>query len=93
MHGKDGTVSRAPVIHHSSNGTFSLRDGKWKMIFGNGSGGREKPIGKPFEKPYFLFDLENDPSETNNVIDEFPGIAEGLEGQLKIIMEKSGSRF
>ena len=93
MHGKEETVSRAPVIHHSINGTFSLRDGKWKMVFGSGSGGREKPIGKPFERPYSLFDLENDPSETTNVIAKYPRVAERLEKQLKMIIEKSGSRF
>ena len=34
---------RAPVIHHSANGTFAIRDGKWKLIASAGSGGREKP--------------------------------------------------
>jgi arylsulfatase A len=90
--GKTQTISRAPVIHHSGNGMFSLRDGKWKMVFGNGSGGREKPIGKPFQKPYFLFDLENDPSETTNLIDKYPEIAKRLEEELKTIMNNGRSR-
>ena len=86
------TTPRAPVIHHSANGMFSLRDGKWKMVFGNGSGGREKPAGKPFEKPYFLFDLETDPSETKNLIDQYPNIAKNLEAQLQMIMDNGRSR-
>jgi hypothetical protein len=90
--GKARSIPRAPVIHHSGNGMFSLRDGKWKMVFGNGSGGREKPVGKAFEKPYFLFDLENDPSETTNLIDKYPDIAKRLEEQLEAIMNKGRSR-
>ena len=92
LSGKARTLSRAPVIHHSGSGMFSLREGKWKMVFGNGSGGREKPAGKPFEKPYFLFDLENDPSETTNLIDKYPEIATRLEGQLNTIMNNGRSR-
>lgn len=93
MQGRDWTVPRAPVIHHSSKGMFSLRDGKWKMVFGSGSGGREKPAGKPFEKPYFLFDLENDPSETMNVIDKHPEIAELLTEKLNTIKQSGRSRL
>lgn len=93
LSGKGWTVPRAPVIHHSSNGMFSLRDGKWKMVFGSGSGGREKPTGKAFEKPYFLFDLESDPSETTNLVDKYPKIAKRLEHRLETIMRNSGSRL
>lgn len=92
IQGKEWAVPRAPVIHHSSNGIFSLRDGKWKMVFGSGSGGREKPVGKPFEEPYFLFDLESDPSETLNVIDKYPEIAQHLTEKLHIIMQSGRSR-
>ncbi len=92
MLGKGWSVPRAPVIHHSSSGMFSLREGKWKMVFGSGSGGREKPVGKPFEKPYSLFDLENDPSERENVIERNPQIAERLTKKLNSIREKGRSR-
>jgi len=92
MEGKSRPVPRAPVIHHSSNGTFSLRDGKWKMVFGSGSGGREKPVGKPFEEPYFLFDMEQDPSETTNMIEEFPDIAVRLTERLETIRRSGRSR-
>ncbi len=85
-------VPRAPVIHHSINGTFSLREGKWKMVFANGSGGREKPSGSPFKKPYFLFDLEKDPSETTNVIEEHPEVAQTLTERLEQIRSSGRSR-
>lgn len=90
MQGKDWAIPRAPVIHHSANGMFSLRDGKWKIVFGNGAGGRENPFRKSFKKPYFLFDLESDPSETTNVINKYPEITERFEQQLETIMWDAG---
>jgi arylsulfatase A-like enzyme len=92
LRGKGWTTPRAPVIHHSANGMFSLREGKWKMVFGNGSGGRQQPRGKPFQKPYFLFDLEKDPSETTNVIEANPQLAERLTEKLETIMDSGRSR-
>jgi arylsulfatase A len=92
LSGRDWYVPRAPVIHHSSNGTFALREGRWKMIFGSGSGGRQKPVGKPFEEPYFLFDLTENPSETVNVIDLHPEIAAELSQKLDIIRQSGRSR-
>jgi arylsulfatase A-like enzyme len=85
MHGEKADKKRPPVIHHSVNGTFAIRDGDWKLVLSNGSGGREKPKGKPFEKPYQLFNLRKDPSETNNVIKEYPGLAKKLEDKVKEI--------
>jgi len=81
--------ARPPVIHHSGGGMFAIRDGKWKLVLGNGSGGRERPRGKPFAKPYQLFDLENDIGEKHNVIDEHPDIARRLEKEFQEIF-KSG---
>ncbi len=90
--GGDWTTPRAPVINHSINGMFALRQDQWKMVFGNGSGGRERPAGKPFEKPYFLFDIEKDPAETTNLIEEYPELAHRMEAKLKVIMDSGRSR-
>ena len=49
---------------------IAIRKGKWKFI----NTGDEK-----FE----LYDLKNDPSEQNNIINMQPGIAEDLRGDLK----------
>jgi len=92
LRGRKPETPRAPVIHHSANGMFSLREGQWKMVFGNGSGGRQKPRGKPFQKPYFLFDLEQDPSETTNVIDAHPKTAQRLTERLETIRNSGRSR-
>lgn len=79
LNGNNSEYLRAPVIHHSGNGMFAIRKGDWKLVLGNGSGGREQPKGKEFEKPYQLFNLKNDLSEKNNVIGEFPEVANELE--------------
>ncbi len=89
IEGRTKDINRPPVIHHSVNGTFALREGRWKMVFSNGSGGREKPGGKPFQKPYTLFDLKNDPSETTDVIAQHPITAKRL---LKKLMKIRGGR-
>ncbi len=83
---------RAPVVHHSANGVFAVRDGKWKLVLANGSGGREKPQGDPFAKPYRLFDLEADISEKTNLIEEHPEVAARLEEALTKMRESGRSR-
>ncbi len=65
-----GADDRPPLICHSGGGMFAIRDSNWKLVAGNGSGGREVPKGKPFEQPWMLFDLENDPGEKTNVADQ-----------------------
>jgi len=79
LQGKAPKETRPAVIHHSSGGMFAIREGKWKLVLGNGSGGREKPSGKPFQKPYALFDLSKDISEQKNVAEEFSEVAARLE--------------
>lgn len=78
---------RPPVIHHSVNGTFSIRQGKWKMILSEGSGGRQKPAGKPFGKPYQLYDMEKDPSEQQNVYVEHPDVTDIMNKQFDQIFQ------
>jgi len=74
---------RTDVVHHSINGSFSLRQGSWKMVFCPGSGGWSAPRPQTFKKVpttgwYQLFDLENDPSEQTNVIVLHPETAERM---------------
>lgn len=87
MQGDKPVAARPAVINHSAAGMFAIRSGKWKLILGNGSGGRERPNGRPFQKPYQLFDLAEDISEKRNVIEEFPEIAARLEKQCRAIIE------
>ena len=71
---------------------MSNEHGNWKLIAGNGSGGRQKPAGKNFDRPYQLYDLATDPSETKDVIEQHPKIAEKLEDALKTIRDSGRSR-
>jgi len=92
LQGNTEEFNRAPVVHHSGSGMFAIRDGNWKLVLGNGSGGREAPKGKPFERPYQLFNLNNDPVETTNIIDQHPELATQLEETLQQIRDSESSR-
>lgn len=72
----------APVIHHSGSGMFAIREGDWKLVLGNGSGGREQPRGKPFEPPYQLFHLADDPQETTDVAAQHADVVARLTEKL-----------
>lgn len=92
LDGKEPETKRAPVIHHSGGGMFAIRDGEWKLVLGNGSGGRAKPKGKPFEKPYELYRISDDIAETNNLASEHPEIVERLTKSCQMIMDSGRSR-
>jgi arylsulfatase A-like enzyme len=81
---------RPPIIHHSVNGTFSIRHGKWKMIFSDGSGGRQKPTGQPFSKPYQLYNMDQDPAEERNVIADHQEVKEILNSYLDQMIKNEG---
>ena len=90
--GGDWAKPRAPVINHSAAGMFALRSGKWKLIAGNGSGGREAPKGKPFQKPFMLFDLQADVGEQNDLAKAKPKLVERLTAELEAIRGNGRSR-
>ena len=81
--------TREPIIMHSVSGMFAIRRGDWKLILGNGSGGRAQPKGKPFEKPYQLFNLKDDPAEANDCIESHPEIARELEEAFHAIHKRN----
>ena len=58
---------RDHMIHHSGDGTFAIRQGKWKLILGRGSGGftqYEPPKSAPAGQ---LYDLSTDSAEKDNL--------------------------
>ena len=81
----DAREKRPMVINHSAAGMFAIRDGNWKLILGDGSGGRQQPKGKPFQRPYQLYNLKSDLGETTNVIDKHPEIERKLIETFEII--------
>jgi len=64
--------NHGPIVHHGAQGRFAIRDGRWKLILAKG--GPE------------LYDLDNDLSETNNVITAHGDIATELEAKLDKIV-------
>ena len=59
---------------------------------GNGSGGREKPLGEPFAKPYQLYDLSEDIGERNDLLSKTPDTAKRLEADLQRLIDSGRSR-
>ncbi len=86
------TWRRPPVIHHSANGTFALRAGRWKLIAGSGSGGRGTPRSKPWSKPYQLYDMQADPGETHDLASQHPDRVTQLTQTLTRLREADHSR-
>jgi arylsulfatase A len=72
---------REAVVHHSINGSFSIRQGNWKLELCAGSGGWSAPKpGKPEHDlpPVQLYDLANDIGEKTNVQDKHPDVVASL---------------
>ncbi len=79
---------REAIVHHSINGSFSIRQGNWKLELCADSGGWSAP--RPGSKPaqslpaVQLYDLATDIGEKKNVQAEHPEIV----GRLRALLEK-----
>ena len=67
----DAATRGVPIVHHSYGGMFAIREGRWKLIFGEGNGGGDSTLYLPFSdaplsQPERLYDLEQNPGETRN---------------------------
>lgn len=71
---------RQATVHHSINGMFAIRQGAWKLIEGQGSGGWTS--GGEDGLSGQLYNLERDPGEALNLYLEQPEIVERLTNLL-----------
>ncbi len=80
---KGGTeTGRKSLISHSIGGSFSIRQGDWKLCLSAGSGGwsaPREPVAKKKNLPSMqLFNLNADRGELNNLLKEHPEVVEEL---------------
>jgi arylsulfatase A len=78
----DPTPVRPSIIHHSIDGMFAIRRGKWKFIDGKGSGGWSSK-GEASDPEGQLYDIENDPAESTNLFEKHPEITKELKALLE----------
>lgn len=83
--GHSGPV-REYTVHHSGDGSLSIRKGNWKLEMCPGSGGWSFPengtpdvAGLPEMQ---LYNLEKDPGETHNLWEEEPELAASMKALL-----------
>jgi arylsulfatase A len=81
--GEQSHNNRESAIHHSVDGYFAIRQGKWKLNVCAGSGGWSYPteneaaeIGLPW---FQLYDMDKDPGEEENLAGEYPEIVNELK--------------
>jgi len=86
---------REATVHHSVNGSFSIRQGQWKLILCPGSGGWSPPQPKSEEAkqlpPIQLYDLSVDIAETTNVQNRYPDVVKRLTALLESYVERGRS--
>ncbi|PHN05986.1 sulfatase family protein [Flavilitoribacter nigricans] len=81
------TPIREATVHHSGNGSFAIRKGKWKLILDAGSGGWSDPKnaraledGLPAVQ---LYEMDTDFGEQNNVEGDHPEVVQELRALLE----------
>lgn len=86
---------RGAIIHHSANGNFAVREGKWKLNMFRGSGGSLQPVSvddsTTVEVPYELYNIETDPGEIHNVYGQHPDMVKKLVERITAIIENGRS--
>lgn len=95
--------AREGVVHHSADGRFAIRAGKWKLLLWPGSGGWSSPTPTPSRwlpveatdlstlPKYQLYDLESDLAERHNVADAHPEVVQRLGRLLRRYIEDGRS--
>ncbi|MCX6307861.1 MAG: sulfatase-like hydrolase/transferase, partial [Bacteroidia bacterium] len=75
-------TTRKDLIHHGIFGMFSIRQGEWKFVDGEGSGGWSDATDS---LPGQLYNMKKDPSEKVNLYTKYPEKVEKLKQRLEVI--------
>lgn len=87
----DASTPDRVIVHHTNNGSFAVRQGRYKAIFSTGSGGFTEPVGHqawPPAEQGQLYDLVDDPGETRNLWADEPLMASRF---FELLKETAGS--
>ena len=84
--------ARPYTIHHSSAGMFAIREGPWKLVEGQGSGGFTNVKVAPGDPAGQLYNLTDDPGETKNLHAEKADVVQRLAALLAKCREGGRSR-
>ncbi|MFO1053513.1 MAG: arylsulfatase [Planctomycetota bacterium] len=71
------------LVMHSGSGLFAVRQGSFKLILGKGSGGFSRYEPPPDAPEGQLYDLANDPGETENLYASRPELVTSLRAALQ----------
>jgi arylsulfatase A-like enzyme len=104
LRGQPSPASRRDsLVHHSADGEFAIRQGRWKLLLCPGSGGWSPPTRSPSPwtqpkaddftglPPFQLYDMVADPAETKNVAAAHPEIVQRLGRLLRTTIERGRS--
>lgn len=87
--------ARSPLINHSINGAFAIRDGSWKLAFCPDSGGWSKPrpgVDNTTDLPLIqLYNLETDVAETKNLQADRPEVVARLTATMEDFITRGRS--
>ena len=69
---ENASKERLPIIHHSAQGGFAIRDGDWKLVMAFGKKQQQKE----------LYNLARDPSEKSDVANQNPNVVKRLTDKI-----------
>ncbi|TWT35368.1 Arylsulfatase [Posidoniimonas corsicana] len=95
LRGDDVAPLREALVHHSINGSFAIRQGDWKLLLCQDSGGVSFPkpgsddaAGLPMVQ---LYNLATDLAEEHNVQDEHPQVVQRMRSLLEQYVSRGRS--